>query len=204
MKIILVSHPSRVEQVHQLQQHLPIVTTVINSVSAKDGHRQALMHAESMRGRVVIMEDDAIPVRGFMELAEFWCEAHPEDLLSFYLGTSRPRQFQSLVEERMRIADLQGRSELSLPTLIHAVCYSIPAGSVSTVLDRLDKLPLIREADFAIGAAWARSVVYPVESLVQHRDETPVERHPDGQIRTEPRVARRLAGPLMFTTGVHP
>jgi hypothetical protein len=198
MNIILVSHPSRAHYVHLLQQNLPVMTTVINTVSAKDGHRQALMHAERTKGRVIIMEDDAIPVRDFESLAKFWCDAHPDALLSFYLGTSRPFQFQALIAERMRIADLQNRGEITLPTLIHAVCYSIPEGQVSRVLDSLDGVTQTKEADFAIGAAWGRSVVYPVESLVQHRDGSPVERHPDGMVRSEPRVARRLAGSLMF------
>lgn len=197
MKIILVSHPDRARHVHTLQQHLPIVTTVINTVSALDGHRQALYYAEQQRGRVVIMEDDAIPVREFESLADFWFNAHPDDLLSFYLGTSRPRELQAMVAERMRIADMQSRAELSLPTLIHGVCYSIPENQISRVLDALSKSP-IKSADYAIGASWGRHVVYPLESLVQHRDEAPVERHPDREPRVEPRVARRLAGPLMF------
>lgn len=200
MNIILVTHPSRARHVHLLQQNLPVVTTIINTVSAKDGHHQALMHAERQRGRVVIMEDDAIPVNGFVELAELWCKAHPEDLLSFYLGTGRPKELNPIIEERIRIADMQGRAELSLHTLIHGVCYSIPEGHVSRVLDAFPKYDKIKEADYAIGAAWGRSVVYPLESLVQHRDETPVERHPDGKQRTESRVARRLAGSLMFNS----
>ena len=53
-------------------------------------------------------------------------------------------------------------------------------------------------ADYVIGRAFGRQIVYPVESLVEHRDGDSVERHPDKELRTERRVARKLAGPLMY------
>lgn len=195
MKIIIVSHPSRADHVEKLWAHLPVVTTVIDNTSALHGHREALRYASMWSERVVIMEDDAIPVVDFERLAQEWFDMRPDELLSFYLGTSRPRQYQSMVDERIRIADMQGRRDLSMPQLLHAVCYSLPPSAIAGVRIRMGG---IAEADFAIGAAWGKSVCYPLESLVQHRDETPVERHPDGMKRTEPRVARRLAGPLMF------
>lgn len=199
MNVIIVSHPDRSEFVEQLQRSkLSIVTTVIDTVSALNGHRTALRMAMAHNARVVIMEDDAVPVDNFHALATEWCELHPDDLLSFYLGTSYPTQHQPLVDERMRIADMQGRRELQLPQLIHGVCYSIPVESLPRVVAALDGMAARQHADFAIGAAWGRAVYYPLESLVQHRDTTPVERHPDGKARDKPRVARRVAGPLMF------
>lgn len=198
MNVIVVSHPDRIEFVEQLQHSkLNIVSTVIDTVSALNGHRTALRLALAHKSRVVIMEDDAIPVENFHALANEWCDLHPDDLLSFYVGTGYPRQYQGLVDERMRIADLQGRREMQLPALIHGVCYSIPANRLQEVVNRLDAMSN-QPADFAIGSAWGRAVYYPLESLVQHRDTEPVERHPDGTPRKLPRVARRLAGPLMF------
>jgi hypothetical protein len=86
-----------------------------------------------------------------------------------------------------------------LPRLIHGVCYSLPVDGIGRVLDRLHRFGDADEgADFLIGRAWGRDVVYPVESLVEHRDAESVERHPDGQPRIERRVARNLAGPLMY------
>lgn len=200
MNIILVSHPSRAAHVHALQQKLPVVTTVVDTVNALSGHRTALRLALSHGERVVIMEDDAIPVEGMPELARGWCDAYPDVLISFYLGTSRPRDYQTMVADRIKKADSFGDDLIWLPTLIHGVCYSIPTWAIPGVLTRMDQLSRIKEADFAIGAAWGAPVCYPLESLVQHRDEAPVERHPDGQARIEPRVARRLAAPLMFNS----
>lgn len=199
MNVIVVSHPDRLDYVEQLQHSsLSIVTTVIDTVSALNGHRTALRLALAHTSRVVIMEDDAIPVENFHALAQEWCDLHPDDLLSFYLGTSYPRNHQPMVDERMRIADMQGRRELQMPQLIHGVCYSIPVNRLQEVVNRLDAMTGNQAADFAIGAAWQRAVYYPLESLVQHRDTAPVEKHPDGLVRQMPRVARRLAGPLMF------
>lgn len=199
MKIILVSHPSRAHHVSVLQQSLPIVATVVDTVSAWSGHMTALRMASQLDERVAIMEDDAIPVKDFEKLSDHWMSARPNELLSFYLGTSRPRELQGVIQQRINGADHQGYAEIWLPTLIHGVCYSIPLADVQRVVDHMtERGTRIRQADFAVGAAWGRQVCYPLESLVQHRDETPVERHPDGMPRTEPRVARRLAGSLMF------
>ncbi len=200
MNVILVTHPSRYEQSLELQSHLPVVATVVDNVSAWSGHytalRMACVHAPDER--VVVMEDDAIPVKGFVDQVAAWCLQFPNDMLSFYLGTGRPFQFQRMVDGKIRNALQRGESKISLPTLIHGVCYSIPPNELSRVLDGMEQLRGVREADYAIGAAWGRSVLYPIESLVQHRDDSPVERHPDGQPRVERRVARQLAGPLMF------
>lgn len=147
--------------------------------------------AQAHGERCIIMEDDAIPVVGFVELAEFWCGQLPDHLISFYLGTSRPHKWQGRVDLALATTF---DPYIELPTLIHGVCYSIPPNEVTRVLENMQG----PEADYAIGRGWGRPVVYPVESLVEHRDGTPVERHPDGEPRTERRVARKLAGPLMF------
>lgn len=197
MNIIMVSHPSRGAWVSELQKHLPVVSVVYDTVSAHSGHRTALQLASVHTERVIIMEDDAIPVEGFIDQAQAWCKQHPDDLLSFYLGTSRPVEMQAFIECEMQEADRKGEHAIWLTNLIHGVCYSIPPAHIRRVLDGIAN-QCQPAADYAIGKAWGRKVCYPIESLVQHRDGPPVERHPDGKPRTQPRVARRLAGPLMF------
>lgn len=201
MKIILVSHPSRAEHVHRLQTAIPsIAATVVDTVSALSGHMTALRIATMFDERVAIMEDDAIPVERFDELSDAWANERPNDLISFYLGTSRPRDLQYLIDHKMLEADRRGHRYIWLFPLIHGVCYSIPTADLPRIVANLEKPSRVREADYAIGMAWGREVCYPLESLVQHRDETPVEKHPDGRPRNEPRVARRLAGSLMFNS----
>jgi len=117
----------------------------------------------------------------------------PDDLISFYLGTGRPVSWQARVDDAL---ERTAGPFIRLPRLIHGVCYSIPTAHVERVLKRMQDSD--DGADFAIGRAWGRSVIYPVESLVEHRDGPSVERHPDREPRTERRVARNLAGPLMY------
>lgn len=194
MKIIVVSHPSRALMVAKLQEHLPIDLVVTDQVSALHGHTLALKCAQAFDERVVIMEDDAIPVVGFIEKAQAWFDRLPSELISFYLGTSRPPHYQARVDNMTKYAAQIGQDFIRLNQLIHGVCYSLPVGAAADVLPRMRLV----EADFAIGAAWGRGVVYPIESLVEHRDTKPVEQHPDGQPRVERRVARKLAGELMY------
>lgn len=194
-QVIIVGHHSRVEWVAQLQRALPGAAAIVDYADegAQAGHRKALALAALAKERCIIIEDDAIPVVGFMQLAKQWCDKFPNDLISFYLGTGRPVSWQARVDDALAhtVDDF-----IVLPRLIHGVCYSIPTAHVERVLRRMQDSD--DGADFAIGRAWGRSVIYPVESLVEHRDGPSVERHPDREPRTERRVARNLAGPLMY------
>lgn len=194
MKIIVVSHPNRAMFVAKLQEHLPVAAVIVDDVNAFSGHTLALKCAMSFNERVIIMEDDAIPVKGFCDKAQTWFDRYPQRCLSFYLGTGRPPHMQGIVSTAIERALELGHDCITLYHLLHGVCYSLPVGSIPTILRRMR----YAEPDRAIGDAWGQSVIYPIESLVEHRDTKPVEQHPDGQPRVERRVARRLAGELMY------
>lgn len=191
--VVIVGHHSRYEWIDRILEVLPDAIAVVDpgDNGAIHNHIRVLSMIARSDRRCIIMEDDAIPVVGFMERAEQWCVEYPDDLISFYLGTGRPPQWQARVDAELGA----GTAHIHLPALLHGVCYSIPPNEIPRVLATMRK---DGAADSAIGRAWGRNVLYPVESLVEHRDGTPVERHPDGMARTEPRVARRLAGPLLF------
>lgn len=195
MRTIIVGHHSRIDWVQRLQDTIPVAAAVVDYAEegAQAGHEKALRIARLMDERCVIIEDDAIPVIGFDRMAAAWCERFPDDLISFYLGTGRPVSWQARVDNAL---DTTFGDFIMLSRLIHGVCYSIPKHHIDRVLNRLQRGD--EGADYAVGRAWGRSVIYPVESLVQHRDGESVERHPDGELRTERRVARHLAGPLMY------
>lgn len=195
MQTIIVGHHSRIDWIGQLQDAIPGAAAIIDNADegAHAGHRKALELAQAVGERCIIIEDDAIPVVGFMQLAEQWCDKFPDNLISFYLGTGRPVSWQARVDDAL---ERTAGPFIILPRLIHGVCYSIPTAHVERVLKRMQDSD--DGADFAIGRAWGRSVIYPVESLVEHRDGLSVERHPDREPRTERRVARNLAGPLMY------
>jgi len=152
-------------------------------------HRRALEWSACQSCRVVVLEDDVQPVNGFVRHVTDWLTRFPEDMLSFYLGTGRPPQYQMKIAEQLIKSDRLRSDHITLPRLIHGVCYSVPPQHIGRVLARWDSN---KSADFAVGDAYGDSVIYPCWSLVDHADGEPVERHPDAAPRTERRRAWRV------------
>jgi len=190
IKFVVVGHHSRQEQALALatllQAHLLIDD---GDNGANWNHRRALDWAAVQSCRVVVLEDDALPVANFIPQVEGWLSRHPNTLVSFYLGTGRPPQYQLQIAERLILADKARADSITLPRLIHGVCYSIPPQHIERVLTLWDTR---KPADYAVGDAYGGTVVYPCYSLVDHADVTSVERHPDNTPRTERRRAWRL------------
>ncbi|MGQ7121497.1 hypothetical protein ACUN9Z_27510, partial [Escherichia sp. HC-CC4] len=174
VKFIVVGHHKRIEQASALAAAIgPTCTMLIDEQysGANAGHRRALEWASWQDCRVVILEDDALPVAGFTQLVGEWLYRFPDSLVSFYLGTGRPPQYQMQVAERLIVADKTRSDFITLPRLIHGVCYSVPPHRISRVLSRWDSN---KPADFAVGDAGGGSVVYPCYSLVDHADGEPI------------------------------
>lgn len=191
IKFVVVGHHIRLGQAQRLAALLDAHLLVDDgNHGANWNHRRAIEWAAEQPCRVVVLEDDALPVAGFTQLVGEWLYRFPDSLVSFYLGTGRPPQYQMQVAERLIAADKTRSYFITLPRLIHGVCYSVPPHRISRVLSQWDSN---KPADFAVGDAWGGSVVYPCYSLVDHADGEPVERHPDSAPRTERRRAWRLA-----------
>ncbi|WP_261666902.1 hypothetical protein [Erwinia mallotivora] len=190
IKCVVVGHHSRsfaaVRLAGSLGAHLLIDD---ESRGANWNHRRAIEWAGQQDCRVVIIEDDALPVDGFKEKVADWIERFPDSLLSFYLGTGRPPQYQAEIAGKLIEADTNRNDYITINRLIHGVCYSIPPQCINTVLNRWDSS---KPADYAVGDAYGGTVVYPCYSLVDHADLPAVERHPDNAPRTERRRAWRL------------
>lgn len=191
IKFCVVGHHARRQQAEALASALGAHLLIDDgNHGANWNHRRALEWAAEQTCRVVVLEDDAIPVPLFAELVVDWLTRFPEALVSFYLGTGRPPQYQIQIAERLIVADKTQADYITLPRLIHGVCYSVPPQHIERVLSRWDSS---KPADYAVGDAWGGSVVYPCYSLVDHADLPTVERHPDSAPRTERRRAWRLA-----------
>lgn len=191
VKFVVVGHHTRREQAERLADYLDAHLLIDEgNHGANWNHRRSLEWAASQRYRVVIVEDDARPVRGFVGKVSAWLNSRPDDLISFYLGTGRPLQYQAAIAERLIAADKTRADFITLPQLIHGVCYSVPVAKVADVLARWDNSTA---ADYAVGNAYGGNVVYPCWSLVDHNDGESVEKHPDGMQRTERRRAWRIA-----------
>lgn len=190
-KFCVVGHHARRQQAEALALSISAHLLIDEgNGGANASHRRALEWSAEQHCRVVVLEDDAIPVHCFTELVVDWLTRFPDDMLSFYLGTGRPPQYQMQIAERLIVADKTQADYITLPRLIHGVCYSVPPQHINRVLSRWDSS---KPADYAVGDAYGSTVVYPCYSLVDHADGEPVERHPDSAPRTERRRAWRLA-----------
>ncbi|MGM8923919.1 hypothetical protein ACS6OZ_18600 [Enterobacter hormaechei subsp. steigerwaltii] len=191
IKFVVVGHVSRTGQAQRLAVLLGAHLLIDDgNHGANWNHRRALEWSAEQPCRVVVLEDDALPVPDFVERVGEWLNYFPESLVSFYLGTGRPPQYQMQIAERLIVADKTQADYITLPRLIHGVCYSVSPQHIERVLSRWDRS---KPADYAVGDAYGGAVVYPCYSLVDHADGEPVERHPDSAPRTERRRAWRLA-----------
>ncbi|EPO7808864.1 hypothetical protein ACUF6K_004343 [Enterobacter hormaechei] len=190
IKFCVVGHHARRQQAEALAMSIGAHLLIDEGDhGANWNHRRALEWASEQTCRVVVVEDDAMPVGLFFTSVTSWLNRFPESLVSFYLGTGRPPQYQMQIAERLIVADKTQADYITLPRLIHGVCYSVPPQHIERVLSRWDRS---KPADYAVGDACGGAVVYPCYSLVEHADGEPVERHPDSAPRTERRRAWRL------------
>lgn len=177
IKFVVVGHHARRQQAETLALSIGAHLFIDEeNHGANWNHRRAIEWAAEQTCRVVVIEDDAQPVRGFTEKVTDWLARFPDDMLSFYLGTGRPPQYQMQIAEQLIVADKTRADFITLPRLIHGVCYSVPPQKIERLLPRWDNS---KPADYAVGDAYGGAVVYPCYSLVDHADGEPVERHPD-------------------------
>lgn len=190
IKFVIVAHHTRLEAMVNLMRMLNADALIdYEDGGANANHRRAIEWASLQDCRVVILEDDAVLVDGFINKVSAWLSRFPDHLMSFYLGTGRPPQYQQEVATKLIDSDQRQTDYITMSRLIHGVCYSIPQQRISDVLARWDS---VKPADYAVGDAYGGDVIYPCYSLVDHADSDTVEQHPDNEQRTQRRRAWRL------------
>lgn len=191
IKVVVVGHHSRRDIATRLAKLLDAHLLIDEEGNGANwNHRRAIEWAGQQDCRVVIVEDDALPVTGFASLAQKWVEKFPDNICSFYLGTGRPPQYQMQIAASLIEADKRKGDYITMDRLLHGVCYSPPQSGISTILKNWNST---KAADYAVGDALGRPVIYPCYSLVDHADGETVARHPDNEPRNERRKAWRLA-----------
>ncbi|WP_338505601.1 hypothetical protein VRC35_06910 [Erwinia aphidicola] len=191
--IVVVGHHSRRDMATRLAESLDAHLLIDEDDNGANwNHRRAIEWAGQQDCRVVIVEDDALPVSGFASMAHEWVEKFPDNICSFYLGTGRPPQYQMQIAASLIEADKRQGDYITMDRLLHGVCYSPPQSGISTILKNWNST---KAADYAVGDALGRKVIYPCYSLVDHADGETVARHPDNEPRNERRTAWRLASP---------
>ncbi|MGY2800340.1 hypothetical protein ACVWV0_004616 [Ewingella americana] len=191
VKFVVVGHHARRAQADRLGSLLGAhVLMDEEGNGANWNHRRAIEWASQQDCRVVILEDDAVPMPCFKESVRQWLSRFPNDLISFYLGTGRPPQYQLHIAAELIQADKLSADFITMNRLIHGVCYSPPPCGIAKILKEWNRT---KAADYAVGDALGRRVIYPCYSLVDHADGETVERHHDNQPRKERRRAWRLS-----------
>lgn len=191
IKVVVVGHHSRRHQASQLAHLLDAHLLMDEGDNGANwNHRRAIGWASQQECRVVIMEDDALLLPGFTDSVREWVTRFPDNLISFYLGTGRPPQYQQQIAASLIDADKRRGDYITMDRLIHGVCYSPPVSGLSRIIQNWNRT---KAADYAVGDALGGKVIYPCYSLVDHADGLTVERHPDNQPRVERRRAWRLA-----------
>ncbi len=166
-----------------------------------ENHRRSLA-APTTAEWLLIVQDDAIPVDDFLTHVAAALEHRPGDLVSFYLGNSRPPEWQPAVEDACARADELGAAWITATRLLHGVAIAIPTPAIPELLAwcRRSTAPY----DERLGMYWQsvrhRPVFYSWPSLVDHDDGPTVVEHRDGEQRTQPRVARRVGVSVSWAT----
>lgn len=139
-----------------------------------------------------VVEDDAVPVAGFVDQADAAVAAAPAPVVSCYLGCGKPRRWQARIPAALEHADREGAHWITCTHLLHAVAVVMRTELRDDWLDwaHTSTLPI----DERIGA-WCRSkrhtIAYTMPSLCDHADGPTLVQHRDGQPRTMSRVAWR-------------
>lgn len=144
-------------------------------------HERALRWAATTAARknlshVCVIQDDALPVDGFVPYLEALSVLRPDDLIGLYVGTHRPhREAVTVATEE---ADDLGAMFLSYRELSWGVATLMPAGRIEPMLEAVRQSN--RPYDIRLGRGWravmgeGKPVLYTWPALVDHRDDKPV------------------------------
>lgn len=198
----IVAHHSRRDRAERLAELLDAEVVAVDQGNVGAGRNHELCYewlAHTDAPWVVLLEDDAIPCKGFRsQLSKVLRAAPNTGLLSLYLGRSRPPHWQISIQQVIA----RDENFLTASELLHHVAVAIRPALIPAMLNfiRADpdysagQLPI----DEAIGR-WARSIWMPVAyahpSIVNHDNRlgTVIRRHVS-QHKTDD--GRRSAGDL--------
>ena len=164
IEIVVVGHHSRIVKAQRLSEILGARLLVDDGDhGANRNHYRALEWAAEQSCRVVVLEDDALPVAGFTEQVSEWLNRFPDSLVSFYLGTGRPPQYQIHIADRLIVSARNQAAYITLPRLILGVLFSEPPQHVECVLSRW---VCSQRAAYAVVCALCGSLYYAVRSSI--------------------------------------
>jgi hypothetical protein len=190
---VITAHTSRAAAATRLALDTDGAVFMDDGTLGEPGNtRRALRWAETQDAtHVLVLQDDALPVDGFLELARAAIAERPEHVISYYLGTGRP--LQTYATELVAQADANGDRWIETTRFIWGVAWSVPTlqlPSLNEWLDARRDTPTDTETGH-----WSRFNRVPTTHtwpcLVDHAD--------DGSL-IHPRIERRRAWRLPRST----
>lgn len=146
----------------------------------------------------VCLEDDAVPVNGFLDQLNQALAIAPEPIVSLYLGRQRPAQFMKQIEAATEKAEANDACWIDTPRIYQAVGVAMHTGLVADMVDYATRKAFF-QIDDAIGY-WAIRNHYRVAhtwpSIVEHRDVPSVEHRK----RLPGRIAWKFGGRDKWTS----
>lgn len=202
LSITVMAHPLRRERAEHLAGILGARVVWDRYNDEWDTGARALADFGRYATHHLVLQDDAIPITGFHRQAVHALEQHPGAPVSFYLGRSRPPQYQRRVIQATLQADELAASWISCSEMLHGVAVALPVDDIPSLLAWA--MSRREPYDERIGKYFrerSRRVLYTWPSLIDHEDGQPViTRRRDGQPRTEQRVAWRHGMPTSWAT----
>lgn len=192
----VVAHVDRADQARTLAASVGAVHLSIDdgTLGCRHHHTKVWAHlAQHSHGDdwLAVLEDDAVPVDGFCDQLHQVLSVAPAPVVSLYLGTCRPPHQQACISEAINQADRDGAHWITTDRLLYGVGVAIKTNLVASMLADTDpKIPI----DYAI-RDWARRSGHRIgfcwPSILDHRDDNTLFRHPDGEPRDTTRKAWR-------------
>lgn len=202
----VVAHIDRQKQIRYLTDkvHPEVIEVDDGTLGAAGNHAATLLALSRTSAEwLLLLEDDALPVENFRYQIGQALEVAPSPLVSAYLGTGYPQQWQGRIVEALG----QGTSWIMCRRLLHGVCYAVRRDRVDSLIVRMMDLSHRRYGTDDAISKWALEngvlVSYTSVSLVDHEDSPTVHgvRYALGHIshaRNRPRHAHRVGIPLTW------
>ena len=173
----VVGHIDRQRQIRYLTREInPEVIEVDDGTLGAAGNHAATLLALSRTDAdwLVLLEDDALPVKNFRYQIGQALEVAPSHLVSFYLGTGYPQQWQGRIVDALR----EDTCWIMCDRLLHGVCYAVHHDRVDSLVVRIMDLSQRRYGTDDAISKWALENGVPVSyssvSQVDHEDSASV------------------------------
>lgn len=203
----IVAHIKRANQTHILMDQVQAAYTNIDdgTLGCDDNHRHVwqwlLQHTTNEW--CIVLEDDALPVEGFIAQAEQALSVAPSPVISFYLGRHHipELEWEQRKQQAITRADQAEAHFITSNHLLHAVAVAVRTDHIAPMLRHLNTLPIL-PIDEAI-THWIQNtgqdVSYTWPSLADHADQPTLFRHRDKLPRPPGRIAYRTGGHNTWT-----